>query len=143
LADIYSKQKRKELMSKISGKETKPEVIIRKHLFSKGFRYRKNVKNLSGKPDVVLAKYKTAIFIHGCFWHGHTGCVRAKLPKTRRTFWKEKIYKNIERDKQNCIDLQKIGWNVITIWQCQLKNKQQRMNLFDNLVFKIKVNMIN
>jgi len=110
-------------MSKISGKETKPEIIVRKYLFSKGYRYRKNVKNFPGKPDIVLPKYKTIIFIHGCFWHGHKNCPKAKLPDTRHNFWSEKITKNVIRDISNYKKLKKMNWKVIIIWQCEIKNK--------------------
>lgn len=122
MSDIFSKSKRSDIMSKIPGKETKPEILVRKFLHSKGFRYRKNVKNLSGKPDIVLPKYKTVIFVHGCFWHGHV-CERAALPKTNHQFWKEKICKNIERDKCNIFKLKESGWNVVIVWQCEIKNK--------------------
>jgi len=133
MTDIFSKQKRSEIMSKISGKETKPEILVRKYLFANGFRYRKNVKDLPGKPDIVLPKYKTVIFIHGCFWHGHN-CKAGKLPKTRKEFWKEKINRNIQRDKNNKIELQKQGWKVITIWQCKLKNKMIQEKTLKNLI---------
>ena len=109
-------------MSKISGKETKPEILVRKFLFSKGYRFRKNVKELPGKPDIILPKYKTAIFVHGCFWHGHS-CNRGALPETNHEFWQEKIGKNIDRDKRNIFELKKNGWNVIIVWQCEIKNK--------------------
>jgi DNA mismatch endonuclease (patch repair protein) len=122
MSDIFSKSKRSEIMSKISGKETKPEIIVRKYLFAKGFRYRKNLKKLPGKPDIVLPKYKTIILIHGCFWHGHEGCKKSVLPTTNTEFWKEKIGKNIERDRFNILELEKQGWKVIVVWQCELKN---------------------
>ncbi|MFC1981815.1 very short patch repair endonuclease, partial [Chloroflexota bacterium] len=98
VADKFSKEKRSIIMSHISGKETKPEVLIRKLLFAKGLRYRKNVKSLRGKPDIVLPKYRTVVFIHGCFWHGHEDCPKAKLPDTRREFWEKKISGNMDRD---------------------------------------------
>jgi DNA mismatch endonuclease (patch repair protein) len=138
LADIFSKTKRSEIMSKISGKETKPEILVRKYLFSKGFRYRKNVKNLSGKPDIVLPKYKMIIFIHGCFWHGHEGCKKSALPTTNTEFWKEKIGKNIERDKNNILDLKKQGWKVIVVWQCELKTVTVRNSRLEKLIMEIK-----
>ena len=132
LTDIFPKQKRSEIMSKISGKETKPEILVRKFLFANGFRFRKNDKRYPGKPDIVLPKYKTVIFVHGCFWHGHN-CPAGKLPETRKEFWKEKINGNIERDKRNKIELEKQGWKVITIWQCELKNKEVRNETLINL----------
>ena len=110
-------------MSKISGKETKPEMLVRKYLFSKGFRFRKNDKRLPGRPDIVLPKYKTVIFIHGCFWHGHH-CKAAKLPETNKEFWENKINSNMERDKKNQQKLEKLGWKIIIVWQCKLKNKK-------------------
>ena len=133
MADIYNPQKRSEIMSKISGKETKPEILVRKFLFAKGFRFRKNDKRFPGKPDIVLPKYKTVIFINGCFWHGHN-CSAGKLPETRKEFWKEKINGNIERDKRNKAELIKQGWNVITIWQCELKNQGIRQRTLEKLV---------
>ena len=114
-------------MSKISGKETKPEILLRKLLFTEGYRFRKNDKRFPGTPDIVLPKYKTAIFIHGCFWHGHD-CQAGKLPETNREFWKNKISGTIERDKRNRTDLQNLGWSVITVWQCELKNAESREN---------------
>ena len=104
MSDIYSKSKRSNIMSKISGKETKPEILVRKYLFAQGFRYRKNVKELPGKPDIVLSKYKVVIFIHGCFWHGHS-CKQGTLPQTNYNFWQEKIRKNLERDNRNILEL--------------------------------------
>jgi len=123
LSDIYSKRKRSEIMSQISGTETKPEILVRKYLFSKGFRFRKNDKRLPGRPDIVLPKYKTVIFIHGCFWHGHH-CKAGKLPETNKEFWENKINSNMERDKNNQLILEKLGWKIIIVWQCKLKNRK-------------------
>ena len=111
-------------MAKIRGDETQPEIVVRKFLFSKGFRFRKNVKTLPGKPDIVLPKYKAVIFIHGCFWHKHKNCKKAQLPETRKEFWEKKISGNVERDKKNIRQLKKAGWQVIVLWQCQLGKKQ-------------------
>ena len=136
MSDIYTKQKRSEIMSKISGKETKPEILVRKFLFINGFRYRKNDKRYPGKPDIVLPKYKTVIFVHGCFWHGHN-CPAGKLPETRKEFWEEKINGNIERDKKIKLKLEKQNWKIITIWQCELKNKGIREETLKNLINKL------
>lgn len=128
--DIYSTRKRSEIMSRISGKDTKPEAIVRKYLSSEGFRYRKHVSNLPGNPDLVLPRYKTVVFVHGCFWHGHH-CPRGKLPATNKDFWHEKITRNKQRDLQNFNKLEKTGWHVLIIWQCEISNKQkeqQKMN---------------
>ena len=122
MSDIFSKAKRSDIMSKISGKETKPEILVRKFLFSNGFRYRKNLKKLPGTPDIVLLKYKTAIFVNGCFWHGHKNCKKAALPATNINFWQNKINGNIKRDKAKKLLLKKMGYKVITIWQCQLNS---------------------
>ena len=123
-------------MSKISGKETKPEILVRKYLFSKGFRYRKNVKSLPGTPDIVLPKFKTVIFVHGCFWHGHN-CKRGILPETRYVFWKEKIGANILRDKRNIKELRERNWNIIIVWHCELSNKEIRKKRLEKLVVEI------
>lgn len=124
-------------MSKISGKETKPEILVRKYLFSKGFRFRKNVKDLPGKPDIVLPRYKTVIFINGCFWHGHT-CKRGMLPKTNQAFWKEKIGKNMERDIRNISELEEKEWNVIVVWQCEIKNDKSCKDRLEILMDQIR-----
>lgn len=125
MADIYDKSKRTSIMSKISGKETKPEILVRKFLFANGLRYRKNVKSLPGSPDIVLPKYKTVVFVHGCFWHGHD-CKAAKLPETRKEFWTDKINANAVRDTRNIEELESLGWTVIVVWQCTIKNRVLR-----------------
>jgi DNA mismatch endonuclease (patch repair protein) len=116
-------------MAKVSGVNTKPELLVRKYLFSKGFRYRINVKELPGKPDVVLSKYKTVVFIHGCFWHGHPNCEAARLPASNVEYWIKKVSSNITRDSQHLKRLSLLGWKVITIWECELKAKCREMTL--------------
>jgi DNA mismatch endonuclease (patch repair protein) len=123
-------------MSHISGKETKPEILVRKFLFANGFRFRKNVKDLSRRLDIVLPKYKTVIFIHGCFWHGHT-CKRGALPSTNIEFWKTKIGGNIERNKRDVLELEKQRWRVIVIWQCEIKNIKLRNKRLSKLLLEI------
>ncbi len=108
-------------MSRIKGKNTKPEMLVRKYLFAHGFRYRLNVKTLPGKPDIVLPKYKTVIFINGCFWHGHKGCRYFVVPKTRTEWWLNKIKGTQKRDREAEIQLNVLGWKVITLWECELK----------------------
>jgi DNA mismatch endonuclease (patch repair protein) len=122
MADIFSKEKRSQIMAAITGKETKPEIAVRSFLFSKGFRFRKNVKTLPGTPDIVLPKYKFIILVHGCFWHGHKNCNKATLPTSNTTFWKEKIQSNLKRDKKVRLALKRSGWTVFTIWECEIKN---------------------
>ena len=116
-------------MSHIRGKDTKPEILVRRFLFANGFRFRLHRKDLPGKPDIVLPKYKTAIFINGCFWHGHNGCKYATIPETNRDFWLAKISGNVERDKITYQRLKESGWKVIEIWQCQLKSKTKDLTL--------------
>ena len=137
MPDIFSKSKRSDIMSKISGKETKPEILVRKYLFAHGLRYRKNVKKLPGKPDIVLPKYKTIIFVNGCFWHGHENCKKSALPATNTEFWKEKISANVIRDKKVFTELHSMGYKVLIIWQCELTVKKRKMTL-DILVKELK-----
>lgn len=132
MADIFSKNKRSKIMSKISSKNTKPEIVLRKALFEKGYRYRINYKKLPGSPDIVLPKYKTVIFVHGCFWHAHSNCKEAHLPKTNIEFWRNKINSNIKRDKKTTQLLISLGWNIIIVWECEIKKKNM-----DSLINKI------
>ncbi|MBB6108357.1 T/G mismatch-specific endonuclease [Mucilaginibacter lappiensis] len=110
-------------MSRIRGKDTKPEMLVRKYLFSRGFRFRLHVKDLAGKPDIVLPKYKTVVFIHGCFWHGHEGCRYYTIPKTRTEWWLNKITGNTVNDNKAFATLTEKGWRIITVWECELKKQ--------------------
>ena len=121
--DIWTKEKRSEVMSKIRSKNTLPEIQVRKILFSSGFRYRLHVKNLPGKPDIVLPKYNAVIFVHGCFWHLHSGCRDGTIPKTRTAYWKDKLLRNKERDRDHMHELQKRGWLVLQLWECEVNKK--------------------
>lgn len=121
--DVHDTATRSYNMSQIKGKDTQPELLVRKFLFANGLRYRLHVKNLPGKPDIVLRKYKTVIFVHGCFWHGHEGCKYFKIPDTRTDWWKEKIGKNKANDEKNKFALQSSGWKIITVYGCELKKK--------------------
>ena len=123
-------------MSCIKGKGTKPEEIVRKYLFSRGFRYRKNDKRLPGTPDIVLQKYKTVIFVNGCFWHGHEGCKYFVWPQNNADFWKKKIESNISRDRKKTGALKEQGWKVIVVWECDLKHNfvSSMQNLVDQIL---------
>ena len=133
MADKHSKEIRSYNMSRIRGKDTKPEEMVRKYLFAHGFRYRKNDPRLPRKPDIVLPKYKTVIFVNGCFWHGHEGCRYFVWPQNNAEFWKKKIQSNIVRDRNRYADLTSTGWRVITIWECELKPTSRQTTL-DTLV---------
>jgi DNA mismatch endonuclease, patch repair protein len=136
LADIFTKEKRSEIMASISSRETQPEITIRKGLFALGFRYRKNVKTLPGNPDIVLPKYQAVILIHGCFWHGHH-CKKATRPTSNTKFWDLKIDGNIERDKKVIKQLRKSGWKVITVWECELRTLKGLDNTLKKIVQKL------
>ncbi len=126
MADAMTPEQRSRCMAAIKGKDTKPEMIVRKYLFSRGLRFRVQVRKLPGNPDIVLPKYKTVIFVNGCFWHGHEGCKYFRLPKSNVEFWKEKIERNIERDRESMRALLDLGWKVIRVWECELRNKANR-----------------
>jgi DNA mismatch endonuclease (patch repair protein) len=121
MADVHSKEIRSKNMAAIKGKNTKPEMLVRRFLHANGFRYKLHDKTLPGKPDIVLPKYKTVIFIHGCFWHGHEGCKYYVVPKTRTEWWLNKINGNIANDTKAIKSLKKEGWKIITLWECDLK----------------------
>ncbi len=116
-------------MASIKGKNTKPEILVRKFLFAKGYRFRLHVCSLPGKPDIVLRKYKTVIMVNGCFWHGHENCSKFRLPKTNTVFWTEKIRRNRERDRREELLLRVLGWHVINIWECELSPSKREATL--------------
>ena len=136
MADNLSKEDRRYNMTRIKSTDTKPEEVVRKFLFSKGFRYRKNDKRLPGKPDIVLPKYRTVIFVHGCFWHCHDGCPDFVLPKSNQEYWHPKLEKNRKRDIEHKSRLSNMGWRTIIVWECELKAALQQ-NSLENLVSKI------
>lgn len=131
MTDIVSGSKRREMMSGIRGKDTKPELVVRSLLHKRGYRFRLHAKNLPGKPDLVMAKWRTVIFVNGCFWHGHSGCPLFSLPKTRTGFWSAKIEANTERDRKNYAALQNAGWNIVVVWECAISKK---LRLGDSLL---------
>ena len=121
MADVHNNATRSYNMSRIKGKNTKPEMLVRKFLHANGYRYKLHDKKLPGKPDIVLPKYRTVIFVHGCFWHGHTDCRYFVMPKTRTQWWKDKINRNIANDEKAIKALKKDGWKIINVWECDLK----------------------
>ncbi len=130
-------EQRSRCMAAIRGKDTKPEMIVRRYLFSRGLRYRVNNRKLPGSPDIVLKKYQTVVFIDGCFWHGHEGCKYYRLPKTNVDFWRHKITMNIARDYANGVDLRLAGWKVIRVWECAIKTKAKQEATLESLYQEI------
>lgn len=122
MTDTVDKQTRSRMMAGIKGRNTRPERLLRQLLHRSGFRFRLHPRQLPGRPDIVLPKYRTAIFVHGCFWHRHHGCHYTSTPSTRPEFWAEKFSKNIERDGRNCRQLQESDWRVLIVWECGLKH---------------------
>ncbi|GEK88594.1 T/G mismatch-specific endonuclease [Alkalibacterium putridalgicola] len=140
MADKISKEARSRNMSLIQSKDTKPEMLVRKYLFNRGLRYRLHDKRLPGKPDLIFPKYKTAVFVNGCFWHRH-GCRYTTTPKTNTDFWLDKFQKNVNRDIQNYEELDEAGWNVIVVWECDLKKDRREetlAELYDKITDSIK-----
>ena len=121
MADVHTPEQRSYNMSRIKGRDTQPEKTLRSLLHKNGLRFRIHDKRLPGHPDIVLPKYRSVIFVHGCFWHRHPGCRYATVPETRSAFWKEKFSRNVERDRRNILLLEEAGWNPIVVWECELK----------------------
>lgn len=135
--DTLTPEQRHKNMQHIRSKDTKPEIVIRKFLFSKGFRYRKNDRRLPGHPDIVLPKYHTVVFVHGCFWHRHPGCLKASTPTNNHEFWQRKFDANVERDCKQQNQLKEMGWHVIVVWECEISNKKKRMERLEALAKEI------
>lgn len=138
--DVLTPSQRHKNMSRIRSKNTKPELKVRRWLWERGYRYRLNVKDIPGRPDIVMRKYKTVIFVNGCFWHGHDGCDKFVMPKSNTEFWENKIRKNKERDRKNYKILQDSGWNVIVVWECGLKSssfEETMTNVVKSLIFPL------
>lgn len=142
MSDVHDKQTRSYNMSQIKGKNTKPELLVRKFLFANGYRYKLHDKELPGKPDIVLPKLRTAIFVHGCFWHGHENCRFYVVPKTRTQFWLNKIEGNKQRDNENILRLVKKGWNVLSIFECELRGAKQEQTLNNILTLLNKTSIL-
>lgn len=133
MADTMTPEQRHRCMAAIKGKDTKPELIVRKYLFSRGLRFRIQVRKLPGRPDIVLPRYRTVIFVNGCFWHGHEGCGYYRLPKSNVEFWKEKIERNKSRDARNEAELRTLGWRVLRVWECDIRKVAGREEYLQGL----------
>lgn len=138
MTDVHKPDTRSFNMKQIKSRDTKPELLVRRFLHSNGFRYRLHCKQLPGKPDIILPKYNSVVFVHGCFWHAHEECTQFKLPKTNINWWKNKLYDNKLRDEEHKMKLERLGWNVFVIWECELSNKIVNRTLFD-----LKMNLLN
>ncbi len=136
--DIWSKEKRSLVMGKIRSKDTMPEKVLRSALFKAGYRFRIHKAGLPGKPDIVLPKYKTVIFVHGCFWHYHKDCPEGRIPNSNSEFWKNKLARNIERDAKHVKALQDTGWQVLIVWECELKSDSSVAKIITNLKSNLK-----
>lgn len=133
MADVFPKEKRSDIMSRIRSQNTKPEILVRKLLHRMGYRFRLRRKDLPGCPDIALPRHRKVVFVHGCFWHGHEGCRRSKRPTTNTEFWNRKIDGNLARDAKTQADLTALGWSVLVVWQCEIRDKgalQERLRAF-------------
>ena len=129
MVDVVDSATRSRMMSGIRGKDTKPELLVRKYLHARGLRFRLHVKYLPGKPDMVFPKYRTVVFVHGCFWHRHAGCKYATTPSNRADFWENKLSDNVARDQYQLAALNELGWHVVVVWECELRERLARLEL--------------
>ena len=134
MSDVFSKVKRSRIMSRVKGRDTKPEILIRSFVHRMGFRFRVHRRDLPGNPDIVLPRYKKAIFVHGCFWHGHKRCRRSKRPTTNEQFWNKKLDGNIERDKRFRRRLHQMNWEVLVVWQCEIRNPEKLLRKLEGFL---------
>ena len=137
MTDIVSEEQRSYIMSKVASKDTKPELLVRSFLHRAGFRFRIHGKKLPGRPDLVLPKHQSVVFVHGCFWHRHNGCAKATMPATRVAFWREKFERNVARDLTNQADLRNLGWRVIVLWECEIATIAAREDRLPRLTSEI------
>ena len=142
MSDVLTPTQRHKCMSRIRSKATKPEMTVRRWLWAHGYRYRLNVKSVPGKPDIVMRRYRTAIFVNGCFWHGHEGCSKFVMPKSNTVFWQTKIERNRTRDTRNYDELMHVGWQVIVIWECQL-SKDKLETTMQQIAVALNENLLN
>lgn len=136
MADVFPPAKRSWIMSRVKGENTKPEIKVRSLIHAMGFRFRLHRKDLPGKPDLVFPKHRKVIFIHGCFWHQHSACPSAARPTSNTTYWNRKLERTIERDKQNIISLERAGWQVLVVWECEIKSNEKLLIIIENFLIK-------
>lgn len=135
MVDLFSEEKRSWIMSRVKGRNTKPEILVRSMIFRMGYRFRLHKRDLPGTPDIVLPRHGKVIFVHGCFWHGHRGCSRSKRPENNKLFWDKKIDGNIKRDELHCLQLRELGWKILVVWECETKypaKLSQKLEVFLN-----------
>jgi DNA mismatch endonuclease, patch repair protein len=135
MVDLFSEEKRSWIMSRVKGRNTKPEILVRSIIFRMGYRFRLHKRDLPGTPDIVLPRHGKVIFVHGCFWHGHRGCLRSKRPENNKLFWDKKIDGNIKRDELYCLQLRELGWKILVVWECETKyvaKLSQKLEVFLN-----------
>lgn len=135
MTDIFSKEKRSWIMSRVKGRDTKPEMLVRSFVHRMGFRFRVHGRDLPGNPDIVLPRYGKVIFVHGCFWHGHNRCPRSKRPATNKSFWNKKLDANIERDKRFRRELRRMGWKLLVVWQCETHNPEKLLGKLERFLY--------
>jgi DNA mismatch endonuclease (patch repair protein) len=135
MTDVFTKDKRSWIMSRVKGRDTKPEILVRSLVHRMGFRFRLHRRDLPGKPDIVLPRHKKVIFVHGCFWHGHKQCSRSKRPTTNERFWNKKLDGNIERDKRFRRKLHRMGWKVVVVWQCETRNPEKLLQKLERFLY--------
>jgi len=134
MPDVFSKEKRSRIMSRVKGRNTKPEILVRSMIHRMGYRFRLHRRDLPGNPDIVLPRHKKVVFVHGCFWHGHKGCKRSARPSSNKAFWKKKLDGNIERDKRKRRELRRLGWEYLIIWQCELRRPDRVRRKLDRFL---------
>jgi len=134
MTDVFSKEKRSWIMSRVKGRDTKPEMLVRSFVHRMGFRFRVHRRDMPGNPDIVLPRHGKVIFVHGCFWHGHKRCARSKRPTTNKRFWNKKLDGNIERDKRFRRKLRRMGWKVLVVWQCETRNPEKLLGKLERFL---------
>lgn len=139
MADFLSPAERSERMSRIRGRNTKPEIVVRRLLHAAGLRFRLHARNLIGRPDIVLPRHRSIVFVHGCFWHRHAGCAVATMPKSNTRFWRSKFEANIQRDRRNRAKLRKLGWRVFVVWECQVSSRTKSQATVKRIVKRLGI----